>query len=204
MNTILAVDDHPLVLEGLKKFLQKNGYNVLTASTPKEAVNLATNVPAINAYVIDMALNEPADGLTLAKTLQEKDIRRPTVIYTMHEELWNIRAMEMVDVEGIVLKGEDLDELLQAIRMVEKGKTYRSPHFHNRYSSVMKSEGILSTLDTKVLYLLSTGNSSREIAKELFISEKAVEYHRSNILRKLNSRTMNEAIIRAMHLGILK
>ena len=68
----------------------------------------------------------------------------------------------------------------------------------------MKSEGILSTLDTKVLYLLSTGNSSREIAKELFISEKAVEYHRSNILRKLNSRTMNEAIIRAMHLGILK
>ena len=61
MNTILAVDDHPIVLEGLKKFLQKNGYNVLTASTPKEAVNLATNVPAINAYVIDMALNEPAD-----------------------------------------------------------------------------------------------------------------------------------------------
>ena len=117
MNTILAVDDHPIVLEGLKKFLQKNGYNVLTASTPKEAVNLATNVPAINAYVIDMALNEPADGLTLAKTLQEKDIRRPTVIYTMHEELWNIRAMEMADVEGIVLKGEDLDELLQAIRM---------------------------------------------------------------------------------------
>ena len=62
----------------------------------------------------------------------------------------------------------------------------------------------MSTLDTKVLYLLSTGNSSREIAKELFISEKTVEYHRSNILRKLNSRTMNEAIIRAMHLGILK
>lgn len=204
MNTILAVDDHPIVLEGLKKFLEKSGYNVLTASTPREAVNLATNVPAINIYVIDMALQEPADGLTLAKTLREKNIHRPTVIYTMHEELWNIRAMEMADVEGIVLKGEDLTELLQAIRMVEKGKTYRSSHFNNRYSSVMKSEGILSTLDTKVLTLLSAGNSSKEIAKELFISEKAVEYHRSNILRKLNSRTMNEAVIRAMHLGILK
>lgn len=204
MNTILAVDDHPIVLEGLKKYLEKNGYNVLTASTPREAVNLATNVPSINTYVIDMALQEPSDGLELAKTLRERNIHRPTVIYTMHEELWNIRAMEMAEVEGIVLKGDDLAELLQAIRMVEKGKSYRSPRYNSRYSSIMKSEGILSTLDTKVLELISAGNSSRDIAKELFISEKAVEYHRSNILRKLNSRTMNEAVIRAMHLGILK
>ena len=177
---------------------------MLTASTPREAVNLAANVPAIDTYVIDMALQEPSDGLELAKILREKNIHRPTVIYTMHEELWNIRAMEMAEVEGIVLKGDDLAELLQAIRMVEKGKSYRSPRYNSRYSSIMKSEGILSTLDTKVLELISAGNSSRDIAKELFISEKAVEYHRSNILRKLNSRTMNEAVIRAMHLGILK
>lgn len=203
MKTLLVVDDHPIVLEGIESVLSRQGYKILKATSASEAMTIAGHVEGIDMFVIDLSLSDNTDGLTLAETLREKGIDRPVVIYTMHEELWNISLLMKADVQGIVLKGENIGELLHAIEIVGDGKTYRSAAFDSRRREAMQTNGILSAKDIEVLRLLADGRINREIAGAMDISEKTVEYHRSNILRKLCSKTMPEAIRRAINLGII-
>lgn len=122
----------------------------------------------------------------------------------MHDELWNISRLMKAPVEGIVLKGDNLNELVLAIRLVAEGNTYRSSAFDMRRREVLQTDGILSSKDIEVLRLLSAGQSNRDVAQEMGISEKTVEYHRANILKKLCSKTMLEATRRAVSLGIIR
>ncbi|MCM1355861.1 MAG: response regulator transcription factor [Staphylococcus sp.] len=203
MTTLLIVDDHPIVLEGIKSVLARKGFKVLKASSPEEALMCAEHIGTIDLYVIDLSLNDGMDGLNLIEQLRSRGLGKPTVIYTMHEELWNISAIIKANVEGIVLKGDNTAELLLAIQTVAAGGTYRSNTFNERRQEVLKASGILSAKDIEVLRRLSSGESNREIATALGITEKSIEYHRSNILRKLSTKTMLEATRRAIALGII-
>lgn len=200
---LLAVDDHPVVLEGMRAVFEGEGYEVLKAGTVVEAEAIAEANDDIALFVVDLTLETDADGLELARRLRCKRPGVPTVIYTMHEEMWNIAALVSADVEGIVLKGEDVRELTEGVRLVSKGAIYRSPEFSDRYDSVKKARGILSQTDIEVLRLISDGLSSSEVSKKVNLSEKSVEYHRSNIIKKLGSKNMTEAIRNAVKLGII-
>lgn len=200
---LLAVDDHPVVLEGMRAVFEGEGYEVLKAGTVADAEAIADANDDIALFVVDLTLETDADGLELARRLRCKRPGVPTVIYTMHEEMWNIAALVSADVEGIVLKGEDVNELTEGVRLVSKGAIYRSPEFSDRYDSVKKARGILSQTDMEVLRLISDGLSSSEVSKKVNLSEKSVEYHRSNIIKKLGSKNMTEAIRNAVKLGII-
>lgn len=200
---LLAVDDHPVVLEGVRSVLEGEGYEVLKAVTAEEAEAIAEANDDIELFVIDLTLEADADGLDLVKTLRARRPGVPAVIYTMHEEMWNIYALVNADVEGVVLKGEDVNELIDGVRVVSKGAIYRSPEFSDRYDSVKKSRGILSQTDIDILRLISEGMPTGEISKKVNLSDKSVEYHRSNIIKKLGSKNMTEAICNAVKLGII-
>lgn len=202
-KTLLVVDDHPIVLEGLSHVLTAEGYRVIKATSTDQAVMLVRHACNIDLLLIDLSISEGADGLAMLSSLRNEGFRQPAVIYTMHEELWNISQLIDSDAEGIVLKGEGIDELLKAVEVVAGGGTYRSPVFIERYNAVRQTRGILSSKDIEVLRRISKGESIREIASAMFLGEKAIEYHRSNILKKLGSKNMTEAISRAMRLGII-
>ncbi len=200
---LLVVDDHPVVLEGVRVVLAGEGYEVLKAGTAEEAEAIVEANGDIELLVVDLTLENDADGLALIKTLRTGRSRIPAVIYTMHEEMWNISTLIDADVEGVVLKGEDVNELIEAVRLVSKGAIYRSPEFCDRFESVKKARGILSQTDLDVLRLISDGLSSSEISKRVNLSDKSVEYHRSNIIKKLGTKNMTEAIRNAVKLGII-
>ncbi|MDE5585021.1 MAG: response regulator [Muribaculaceae bacterium] len=200
---LLVVDDHPVVLEGMRSVLSAQGYEVLTAGSAEEAEALVAENSDIDLLVVDLTLRTDADGLELIRNIRTKRTGIPAVIYTMHEEMWNISMLIDADVEGVVLKGEDVSELLEGVRLVGKGAIYRSPEFCERFESVRKSRGILSQTDLDVLRLISGGLSTGEISKKINLSEKSVEYHRSNIIKKLGSKNMTEAICNAVKLGII-
>lgn len=203
MKTLLVVDDHPIVLEGIQSVLSKNGFKVLKASTASQALALAGQVAGIDMYVVDLSLVEGTDGLDLVEKLRERGLYKPTVIYTMHEELWNISILMKADVEGIVLKGDNINELLYGIKSVADGERYMSAAFDEKRREALNTNGILSSKDIEILRRLSSGEGNKEIAADMQISEKTVEYHRSNILRKLCAKTMLEATKRAIALGII-
>lgn len=202
-TTILVVDDHPIVLEGIESILSPLDYNVLKAADPASAVAIARKRKDIGIYVIDLSLRDGEDGLQLVALLRKEGLYHPTIIYTMHEELWNIASMLQADVEGIVLKGEDIAELTRAIEIVATGGRYRSPGVDERREAALHTSGTLSAKDVDILRRLAGGMTNRDIAAEMNLSEKSIEYHRGNILRKLNSKTMLEATKKALKLGII-
>lgn len=201
--TLLIVDDHPIVLEGMEAVLSRRGYKVLKATTAPQALSLAEHVPDIEMFVIDLSLVEGTDGLSLVEELRAAGIQKPVIVYTMHEELWNISTLLKSDVEGIVLKGDNIRELEDAIEQVAKGRKYRSSSFSKCCEEVSKTKGILSQKDIEVLRRLSKGEGNRGISEAMFMSEKSIEYHRGNILRKMCAKTMAEAVQRAIKLGII-
>lgn len=203
MNTLLVVDDHPIVLEGIRSVLTRRGYKVVTATNAADALALALALSEIEIIVVDLQLVTTADGLELIREMREAGICKPTIVYTMHEELWNISSLLKADVDGIVLKGDNIKELVTAIDNVANGRRYRSPSFARLSEEALKTRGILSGKDIDVLRRLSQGENSRQISESMFMSEKAVDYHRGNILRKLCAKTMTEAVQRAIKLGII-
>lgn len=203
MKKILIVDDHPAVLEGLAHVFSKAGYAVVKAKTPEEALSLSASHPGLHVLVVDLTLKEDADGLLLIRKLRKSGVKTPAVVYTMHEELWNISLLLESDVEGIVLKGESIDELLEAVKTVGNGGRYISPVFKERLDILKSSSGMLSTKDINIINLIGKGESTPEIADKMCMSAKAVEYHRSNIMKKLDAKNMTQAICNAVKLGII-
>ncbi|MDE6341799.1 MAG: response regulator transcription factor [Muribaculaceae bacterium] len=199
---LLVIDDHPAVLEGLSAVMSREGHEVLSASDCATAYDIASGNPDIDLFIADLAIKEDADGLDLVSELK-RESGRPCIVYTMHGEAWNLRRLYDAGVEGIVLKGESITQLLDAVKVVAAGGEYRSPEFAARYEAVSHSNGIISARELNVLRMIGDGASSREIAQNLCLSEKAVEYHRSNILRKLGSSNMANAIRQAVRLGLL-
>lgn len=203
MKKILILDDHPVVLEGLAHIFKTQGYEVLKAVSITEASNIAKSGTQLNAMVVDLTVSDDADGISFIRNLRKNGITTPAVVYTMHEELWNIALLIESNVEGIVLKGERIDELIEAVGKVERGGTYRSPVFTQRLSSLKNSSETLSAKDVEILNLISNGVNTSEIADKMCLSPKAVEYHRNRIIKKLDSKNMTQAIRNAMKLGII-
>lgn len=203
MKYILVVDDHPIVLEGIQSVLSRKGFKILKATTADQAMHIVENAEHLDMVVADLSLKEGTDGLDLIERIRNAGIQKPTIIYTMHEELWNIATLMRAEVDGIVLKGDNIHELILAIEKVAEGGTYMSQAFSKCRQEVMKTSGILSAKDIEVMRRLSKGENNKEIAKFMEISEKTVEYHRGNILRKLCAKTMFEATKRAIQLGII-
>lgn len=200
---LLVVDDHPVVLKGLEMMLTQAGYGVITADSAETAVSSAGKNPAVRAYIIDMSINDMADGLELAKTLRQEYKDCPTVIYTMHDELWNISALQDSGVEGIVLKSDDLTEITKAVEAVINGDKYFSESFRKGCADLENHEKLLSPLDSEILSDISIGMTNKDIAGKCNISEKSVEYHRKNIMKKLSVKNINEAVRLAVKTGII-
>lgn len=205
MATILLIDDHPIVLTGLKNLLtSKFHYDILTADTTDKAMETALSHPEIDLLVCDLSLDKSSDGLELIERLRSRGFNRPTVVYTMHEEMWNIVNIEKTKVEGVVLKGDDVGELLKAVETVLADGKYVSPSFERqRMTALQGTAGLLSTTDISVLERIANGENNQEISEALHLSIKSIEYHRSNIIKKLSVRNINEAIAKAFTLDIL-
>ncbi len=203
MPVLLVVDDHPVVLEGLESVLTKAGYKVLGTTSAAKAMNLACHYPEIEVFIIDMSLMAPTDGLDFVSALREAGLYQPVIVYTMHDELWNMSLLLDSKVQGVVLKGDDLCELQTAIKRVRSGGSYFSTSFANLCQNVRHTKGLMSRKDLEILRRLSEGETSQQIAVALGLGNKAIEYHRSNIIKKLGAKNMTEAIRRAFQLGMI-
>lgn len=203
MSTILVVDDHPIVLEGIKTVLEQTGFKVIKACSADVALMATEHIRGIDMAVCDLELGGPIDGVDLIAQMRQKGYDRPAIVYTMHDELWNMPRLINAGLDGVVLKGDSITELVNAIKSVDAGGQYFSPSFTQRRKETLEINGIMSAKSIEVLKRIAHGEKTHEIAGNMFLSDKAVEYHRSLILRKLNCKTMTEAIRRAIDLGII-
>lgn len=185
---ILIADDHPFTLQGTKSFVESYGYKVVdTCSNGISAFNLIT---LHNPDVAILDINMPGqDGLDVAKKVQESKLKTKVILLTMHKEMTIFKKANEYGIYGYILKEHAHTELEKCLEEVKKGKRYVSEFLiDDLISDKIDATNELSRLtlsERKIVELIAQQKTSKQIAELLFLSERTVEGHRSNIIEKL-------------------
>lgn len=204
---VLIADDHTMVRQGLKQILELENDMTVIAQAPngEEAIKLAKEC---SPDVILMDINMPGmNGLQAIKEMKEDNIPSKIIVLTIHEDREYLFKTIQMGAEGYVLKDAEPGILLEAIRSVNRGQSYIQANMtrelvkeFNKITLHDKTKGEESNLtarEIEVLELIAEGMINKEIAKRLYISEKTVKNHVSNIFRKLNVSDRTQAAIYA-------
>jgi DNA-binding NarL/FixJ family response regulator len=190
---ILLVDDHRIVLDGLKSLFNDDADFEITAavSTPAEALEkIKTALPDI--LLTDYTL-PGMTGLELSAIIKEKYPSVKRVILSMHDEGHLVKQVMKAGVDGYLLKSIQQAELKSALRQIMNGMPYISPEITKQLMTGLASEGkqeLLTEREQEILRLIVKEFSNKQIADKLFISERTVETHRKNIFRKTNTTSL--------------
>tara|TARA_R110001592_G_scaffold21991_4_gene87962 strand:- start:590 stop:1255 length:666 start_codon:yes stop_codon:yes gene_type:complete len=190
---ILLVDDHAILLDGLRKLIEED--DMLTVvdavgSVPEAIRSIDKHKPDL--VITDYNLGDD-DGLSLVQKSKRLFPDMKFIILSMHDEAHLVKEILKEGVNGYVLKKDTKAELIEAIYAVRGGKMYMSTDIN---AMLVKSlyepdEGkLLTSREREILKLISQEYSNRQIAEELFISERTVETHRKNIFRKTKTSSL--------------
>ncbi len=192
---VVVVDDHPLVLDGIRARLEDeaNIQVVATATNGEEALQSAA---AHNPDVMLMDVSMPVmNGFEATRTLRQRFPAVGILILSMHDNREYILRLIQSGAQGYILKDVSAEEMVKAIETVHQGGTYfsagASQTLFSRFDepAPVPSAGVLSKREAMILKLLAEGHSNKEIARALDISVRTVETHRQNIKSKLNIQT---------------
>ncbi|KNF09483.1 two component transcriptional regulator, LuxR family [Gottschalkia purinilytica] len=203
--TVLIVDDHSLMREGLKQIieLEEDIEVIEQASNGEEAIQKAINN---KPDVILMDINMPdMNGIEALRRLKDIGVSSKVIMLTIHDDKEYLYETIKIGASGYVLKDADSDSLIKAIRDVYIGKTYIQPNvsallvkeINSQDDKAIEREQIdsLTRREYEVLTLIAEGLNNKEIAGRLFISEKTVKNHVSNIFKKINVTDRVQAAI---------
>lgn len=206
---ILLVDDHDLVLQGLKRIVECSLPEikvVCTASTGQEALLLIAS-QSFDLFLLDMELPDMS-GLDIIQCIREKNPKARIIANTMHEEIWFIKNMIQCNIDGILFKSVDATRIAEAIRRVLDGETYYCTYAEQVRNQMKRSEEgrkkeELTLRELDVLKHISEGKSTQEIAQELCVSPNTVDTHRRHLMEKLDARNVADLIMTAIAKGII-
>jgi NarL family two-component system response regulator LiaR len=208
MVRILIVDDHPVVRDGLNAILSTQpDFEVIgEAGNGEEAIK---QVEILKPDVILMDLEMPGvDGIEALTRLTGIDPDIRVIVLTVFDTDERILNSVQAGARGYLLKDAPRDKIFNAIRVVSQGGSLIHPLVVSKLLSQKKNDNAagesLSERELDVLNLLGQGLLNKQIASQLFISERTVKFHVSSILSKLGAGNRTEAVSMAIHRGIIK
>jgi DNA-binding NarL/FixJ family response regulator len=210
---VLIVDDHPLFRQGIRLFLREEPGLVLTGEAENgEAALSFLQQESVDVVLMDLQM-PGMDGIeTTGKILEQwPDVK--VLMLTSFGSWHKACASLKTGAAGYVLKEAQPQELVAAIHAVAAGGSYLSAsvagqmlnHLHdNAQKTAEESPEPLTEREKEVLAFLARGLSNREIAAQIFVSEKTVKTHVANILQKLGVKSRTQAALYAMRSGLVK
>jgi DNA-binding NarL/FixJ family response regulator len=204
--TLVIADDHPIVRDGLSSmFAREPDFEVVgEAADGAAAIRLAQT---FQPDVILMDLRMPGmDGLTAITELAKLNVSSHVLVLTTYDtDSYVLPALE-AGATGYLLKDAPRAELLRAVRAAAKGSSVLAPSVATRLISRVRSPIVeaLSQRELEVLTSVAAGNTNREIAVKLFISEATIKSHLLNIYSKLGVNDRAAAVAEAFNRGLLK
>jgi DNA-binding NarL/FixJ family response regulator len=206
---ILLADDHLLVLEGFRRILESQYELVGTVEDGRALLDAAKELqPDIVILDISMPL---LNGIDAAAQLKKICPSTKIIIVTMHADTEYVRSAFEAGATAYVLKRSAADELEQAIRVAVTGHSYITPLITKDMLNVFLSKSSETSAEThtltmrqrEVLQLLAEGRTAKEIANLLKVSSRTIEFHKSQILTRLNLHTTADLIKYALTHGIM-
>jgi DNA-binding NarL/FixJ family response regulator len=204
--SILIADDHKVVRQGLRMFLEVDPELVVVgeAADGAAAVRLAQN---LRPDIVLMDLLMPVmDGIVATATIRREMPEIEVLALTSVLEDASVIEAVRAGAIGYLLKDTEAEELRRAIRAAVKGQVQLTPQAAARLMqavSVPESPQALTERETDVLRLLAQGQANKNIARNLHIAEKTVKVHVSNILSKLGVQSRTQAALYAVRIGLV-
>ncbi len=211
MIRMLLVDDHQVLLEGVKSLLEhSDGFIVVgMAHNGKEALDALSRQP-IDVVLMDIHM-PVMDGLESCKRIKAAQPEVKVIAMSMYGEGQMVQAMLNNGASGYLLKSCGAEELVEAIRTVYDGGTWLSKEATTNLVGQLQQPAAQtrppidppSEREMAVLKLIAAERTTPEIAHELGITENTVESHRRQLLQKLGARNSAGLVRIAMELGLL-
>jgi len=201
--TLMIVDDHPVVREGLAAIFksQKDIKIVAEAGDGDEACKLYDE-RCPDVVLLDLRMPNK-DGLHAITELMTRNPPKPRIIVmTTYESEEDIRRTLKAGAKGYLAKGTAPQEIRDAVRKVAKGDSLLPPSIASKLAESM-AHPELSERELQVLQYMANGRSNKEIGQVLYISENTVKAHVKSILAKLDAMGRTEAIAIAIKRGLI-
>jgi len=201
MEKILIAEDHAILREGLRALLTGSPELEIIgeAEDGQEAISQARQLKP-NLILMDLSMPN-INGTEAMRAIKRHNPAIKIIVLTVHKTEEYVRATLDAGAAGYVLKDDTHHDLLTAIASVRKGKVYLSPGICDKVingfldpttsATSPSSWSQLTVREREVTKLIAEGKKSREVAKYLSVSLKTVEKHRSNLMRKLDLRSVS-------------
>ncbi len=208
---VLIVDDHPLVRQGIATFIEAQD-DIEVAGEASNGQEAISQVTALSPDVVLMDLVMPEmDGVAATREIKSRYPNVKVLALTSFVNDEQIVPALQAGASGYLLKDIAPEQLMEAIRAVQRGETPLAPEAAKRLVQgvrVARDEeaaklDALSEREREVLGLLGQGLSNKEIAQKLVISEKTVKFHVSSILSKLELNDRTQAALFAAKHGLV-
>jgi DNA-binding NarL/FixJ family response regulator len=186
---VLLADDHPIVRQGLRVLLERDGFEVCgEAIDGREAVHLA-NETKPDVALLDLIMPR-LNGLDAGREILRSGATQNVILLTMHTEEHQVASALRAGMRGYVLKTQAAEDLVRAVHDVVSGKIFLSPSVSNvvvnGYLSGEKAPpDPLAPRERQVLQLVAEGQTSKAIAVVLGVSVKTAESYRAHVMEKL-------------------
>lgn len=201
---IAVVDDHDLVREGMNAILVGSGANdVEKFSTAHELIARIDAGTSFDFYIIDLELPD-LDGFVLIEMIRARNPVSHIIVSTVHDEIWTLRKLLARDVNAIIYKSGEGNEIVTAINEIIKGRNYYCEEVVKSLKAAGDSSLHPTTRELEVLYQIAQGKTSREIATAMFVSDNTIEAHRKALFSKLGAVNVADLIVKAIDNGYLK
>ena len=210
--TVILIDDHSMVRQGVRAFLetQPDIHVVAEADTGEEGLQMVRE-HAPDVVLMDLIM-PGMDGVEATRSVKEVSPRTQVIVLTSYHQDEHIFPAIRAGALSYLLKDVGPEALADAVRQASHGEAVLHPRvaarvvqeIHGSREDAVNAFTELSERELEVLRLIAAGHSNREIAELLFISEKTVKSHVSNILGKLHLADRTQAAVFAWREGIVR
>lgn len=193
MIKILVVDDHNIVSDGLRSLIEDTDGMECVGTAPNGKQDLEV-IKSLPVDVVLMDIDMPImNGIEATRAVKRNHPNVKVISLTMHKERGMVQRLMECGADGYMLKNSDREELITAIRKVEAGQKYFSSDvalslLQKADTTILPGEGTMADIterEAEIIRMLAQGLSSKEIGDKLFISNRTVDTHRTNIMQKL-------------------
>jgi NarL family two-component system response regulator LiaR len=209
--TVLIADDHPLVREALRQALddEEDMEVVAEAADGEEAVRLASELKP-KVAVMDIVMPK-LNGIEATRKIKEIAPDIAILILTAYDDDEYVLGLLDAGAAGYLLKSARGRDLVGAIRAIRSGESVLHPKIIAKLLKQAtaapvkehRAGELLSERESEILRLVTLGMSNKEMAEKLFLSERTVKAHLTNIFNKLNVASRSEAIVRGLQWGLV-
>ena len=209
--TVLIADDHPLVREALHRALEgeEDIEVVAEANDGEEAVKFASELKP-NVAVMDIVMPK-INGIEATKKIKEIAPDTAILILTAYDDDEYVLGLLDAGAAGYLLKSARGRDLVGAIRAIRSGESVLHPKIIAKLlkratiapAGEHKASDLLSERESEILKLVTSGMSNKEIAENLFLSQRTIKAHLTNIFNKLNVASRSEAIVKGLQWGLV-